>query len=134
MLHSCKTVFIKGVWKLIKHDLLQICSFSLFLFYMCIYIRSICRQQLFHSLRAHQYSSDQMKILKDQSAQTTARVVVSVAYCLWLPFLINRVLNLTIPHPRNGVILYIYCHSALICVPILYLWLLLVETTRAIEI
>ena len=69
-------------------------------------IRSICRQQLFRSLRAHQYSSDQMKILKDQSAQTTARVV-SVAYCLWLPFLINRVLNLTILHPRNGVILYI---------------------------
>ena len=32
--------------------------------------------------------------LKDQSAQTTARVV-SVAYRLWLPFLINRVLNLT---------------------------------------
>ena len=74
--------------------------------YIYIYIRSICRQQLFRSLRAHQYSSDQMKILKDQSAQTTARVV-SVAYCLWLPFLINRVLNLTILHPRNGVILYI---------------------------
>ena len=32
--------------------------------------------------------------LKDQSTQTTARVV-SVAYRLWLPFLINRVLNLT---------------------------------------
>ena len=42
----------------------------------------------------HQHSSDQMKILKEQSAQTTARVV-SVAYRLWLPFLINRVLNLT---------------------------------------
>ena len=27
------------------------------------------RHQLFRSLRAHQYSSDQMKILKDQSAQ-----------------------------------------------------------------
>ena len=51
-----------------------------------MYTRSICRQQLFRCLRAHQYSSDQMKILKDQSAQTTARVV-SVAYCLWLPFL-----------------------------------------------
>ena len=47
-------------------------------------IRSICRQQLFRSLTAHQYSSDQMKILKDQSAQTTARVL-SVAYRLWLP-------------------------------------------------
>ena len=57
-------------------------------------IRSICRQQLCRFLRAHQYSSDQMKILKDQSAQTTARVV-SVAYRLWRPFLINRVLNLT---------------------------------------
>ena len=59
--------------------------------YVCIYI---CRQQLFRSLRAHQYSSDQKKILKDQSAQTTARVV-SIAYRLWLPFLINGVLNLT---------------------------------------
>ena len=49
--------------------------------YIYIYIRSICRQQLFPSLRAHQYSSDQMKILKDQSAQTTARVV-SVVYRL----------------------------------------------------
>ena len=57
-------------------------------------IRSTCRQQLFGSLRAHQYSSDQMKILKDQSAQTTPRVV-SVANPLLLPFLINRVVNLT---------------------------------------
>ena len=48
----------------------------------------------FFSFRAHQHSSDQIKILKDQSAQTTARVV-SVAYHLWLPFSINRVLNLT---------------------------------------
>ena len=40
--------------------------------YIYIYIRSICRQQLFRSLRAHQYSSDQKKILKDQNAQTTA--------------------------------------------------------------
>ena len=58
-----------------------------------------------NSVSGH-FSSSDMKILKDQSAQTTARVV-SVAYCLWLPFLINRVLNLTILHPRNGVILYI---------------------------
>ena len=57
-------------------------------------IRSTCRQQLFGSLRAHQYSSDQMKILKDQSAQNTPRVV-SVANCLRLPLLINRVVNLT---------------------------------------
>ena len=64
--------------------------------YICMYIhtRSICRQQLFCSLRAHQYSSDQKKILKDQIAQTTARVL-SIAYHLWLPFFINRVLNLT---------------------------------------
>ena len=57
-------------------------------------MRSICRLQLFRSLRAHQYISDQKKILKEQSAQTNARVV-SVAYRLWLPFSINRVLNLT---------------------------------------
>ena len=63
--------------------------------YICIYIhkyiRSIYRQQLFHSLRAHQHSSDQKKILKDYSAQTTA-TLVSVAYRFWLP---SRVLNLT---------------------------------------
>ena len=35
-----------------------------------------------------------MKIFKDQSPETTA-TVVSVAYRLWLPLLINRVLNLT---------------------------------------
>ena len=58
--------------------------------YIYIYIRSICRQQLFRSLRAHQYSSDQNKILPDQSAQTTVRVV-RVALRLWLPFKINRV-------------------------------------------
>ena len=62
--------------------------------YIYIYTRSICREQLFRSLRAHQYNSDKMKILKDQSAQTTA-TVVSVEYRLWVPFLINRVLNLT---------------------------------------
>ena len=39
-------------------------------------------------------TAPQMKILKGQSAQTTAGVV-SVAYCWWPPFLINRVLNLT---------------------------------------
>ena len=70
---------------------------------MYIYIRSMCGQQPFRSLRAHQHSSDQMKILKDQSAQTTARVV-SVAYRLWLSFSINRVLNLTYIH----IYLYIY--------------------------
>ena len=43
--------------------------------YIYIYIRSICGQQLLRSLRAHQRSSDQMKILKDQSAQTTTRAV-----------------------------------------------------------
>ena len=52
------------------------------------YIGSICGQQLFRSLRAHQRSSDQMKILKDQSAQITARAV-GIAYRLWLPFSMN---------------------------------------------
>ena len=61
---------------------------------MSIYIRSIFRQQLFRSWRAHQYSSHQKKIFKDKSAQTTSRVV-NVVYRLWLPFVINRVLNLT---------------------------------------
>ena len=32
--------------------------------YIYIYMQSICGQQPFHSLRAHQHSSDQMKILK----------------------------------------------------------------------
>ena len=59
--------------------------------YMYI-IRSICGQQLFRSLI--KCSSDQMKILKDQSAQTTTRAV-GIANRLWLPFSINRVLNLT---------------------------------------
>ena len=67
--------------------------YMVYVSYIYIYNQSICRQQLFHSLRPDQYSSDQKKILKDQSAQTAARVV-SVAYHLWLPFLINRVLNL----------------------------------------
>ena len=59
--------------------------------YTYIYIRPIYRQQLFRSLKAHQHSSDQKKILKDYSAQTTA-TIVSVAYRFWLP---SRVLNLT---------------------------------------
>ena len=54
-------------------------------------MRSICGQQLLRCLRAHQRSSDQMNILKDQSAKTTR--VVGLAYRLWLPFSINRVLN-----------------------------------------
>ena len=63
--------------------------------YIYTYMRSICGQQLFRTLRAHQRSSDQMKIFKGQSAQTTTTRVVGVAYCLWLPFSVNRVLNLT---------------------------------------
>ena len=55
---------------------------------------SICGQQLFRSLRAHQRSLDQIRILKERSAQTAARAV-GIAYRLWLPFSINSVLNLT---------------------------------------
>ena len=51
-------------------------------------------QQPLCSWRAHQHCSDQTKFLKNWSAQTTARVV-SIVYRLWLPFLINRVFNLT---------------------------------------
>ena len=43
-------------------------------------IRAIYRQQLFWSLRRHQHSSDQRKILKNQGTQTTARVA-SIVYC-----------------------------------------------------
>ena len=44
-------------------------------------LRSICRKQLFHSLRANQRSSDEMKTLKDKSAQTTTTTrTVGVAY------------------------------------------------------
>ena len=75
--------------------------------YIYVYIRSICTQQLFRSLRAHQYSSDQKKILKNHSAQTTTRVV-NVANRLWLPFLINRVLNLT--KLRSVIFVYIYTY------------------------
>ena len=67
-------------------------------------MRSICGQQLFRSLRVHQRSSDQMKTLKDQSAQTTNRVV-GVAYRLWLPFSTNRVLNLT--KLRSVILIYL---------------------------
>ena len=57
-------------------------------------IRSICRQQLCDSLRAHLYSSHQKETLKDQRAQATARVV-SIPHRLWLPLSIKRVLNFT---------------------------------------
>ena len=59
--------------------------------YTHMYI-STCGQQMFRSLRAHQPSLDQMKILKNQNAQTTTRAL-GVAYLLWI-FSINRVLNL----------------------------------------
>ena len=42
---------------------------------------------------AHHHSSDQKNILKEQSDETTVSVV-SIAYGLWLPFFINRVVNL----------------------------------------
>ena len=50
-------------------------------------------------MRARQTISDKKKILKDQNAQTTARVVI-VAYPLWVPFSSKRVVNLT--KSRNG--------------------------------
>ena len=39
------------------------------------YVRSICGQQLFRTLRTHQRSSNQLKILQDQSVQSTTRAV-----------------------------------------------------------
>ena len=47
-------------------------------------IQSICRQQLLGSLRAHQYSSDQMKILKDRSAETTPLYYIYIYICMYL--------------------------------------------------
>ena len=53
-------------------------------------------------MRAHQYCSDQKKIVEEQSAQISTRVVV-VAYRLWLPLLINRVLRvLSITNADKG--------------------------------
>ena len=60
----------------------------------CLLVSFQIGQQLFCFMKTHQHSSDQIKILKDQSAQVTIRAV-SIAYCLWLHFPINRVLNLT---------------------------------------
>ena len=62
----------------------------MFLIYVYIYnARSICEQQSIHSLKAYQHRSDEMKILKDQSVTTTARVV-SVAYGLWLATFLDQ--------------------------------------------
>ena len=51
-------------------------------------IRSICRKQIFCSLRAHQHSSDQKNILKDQNAQITALELwefhIPCGYPYWL--------------------------------------------------
>ena len=40
--------------------------------------------------------------MKDQSAQTAARLV-SIAYCLWLAFFINRVLKLKVKEHKKHV-------------------------------
>ena len=63
-------------------------------------------------LGAHQGScSDQMKILKAQSAKTTTRAV-GIAYPLWLSFSINRVLNLT--NLRSIIYVNIYVISIIL--------------------
>ena len=51
-------------------------------------IRSICAQQPFRSLRAHQHSSDQIKILKEKSAKNTTGAVSYCFLCFtdWLVF------------------------------------------------
>ena len=62
--------------------------------YIYIYIyRSVCNLWA-AAVSLFECSLVQIKILKDQSAHTTTRAV-GVAYHLWLPFSINRVLNLT---------------------------------------
>ena len=52
---------------------------------MKINLRSIYTQQ-FRFLRAYQFSSDQMKILKDQSAQTTIYIVY-IIYILYISYI-----------------------------------------------
>ena len=87
-----------------------ICIYNIYIYtyiYIYIYVFIYMINQPFRSLRAHQHSSDQRKILKDHSVQTTARVV-SLAYCLWLPFLIDRVLNLTKSDSSNRFAANIY--------------------------
>ena len=98
------------------------CIYIYIWIYRYIYIRSICGQQLFRSLRANQRSLDQMKILKDQSAQTTATRAVGIAYRLWLSFSINRVLNLT--KIRSIIyILYIYIYIYIYVFIYIYVYL-----------
>ena len=72
-------------------------------------IPSIYRQQLLRSLRGQQYSSDQKKVLKDQSAQTTARVV-SIAYCLQLPLVM-----FSVSFPFYHYYYYYYFLSTCLC-------------------
>ena len=79
-------------------------------------IKSICRQQLFCSLRAHQHSSNQMKILKDQSAQTTARVVSVACYIvcytwkLWKHETESSINNSCHIYPICIIYIYIYIY------------------------
>ena len=72
-------------------------------------IPSISRQQLLRSLRGQQYRSDQKKFLKDQSAQTTARVV-SIAYCLQLPLVM-----FSVSFPFYHYYYYYYFLSTCLC-------------------
>ena len=71
-------------------------------------MQSICRQQFFCCLRAHQYSSDQKKILKDQSAQTTGRVVSIAFVCMCV-----CVYNIHIYIHICNVYVYIYIYMCL---------------------
>ena len=73
-------------------------------------MRSICGQQLFRFLRVHQRSSDQMKILKDQSVQNTTRVV-GVAYRLSLPFSIIYIYTYTYIYIHIYINIYIYIYK-----------------------
>ena len=57
----------------------HICTNNIYI-YIYIYIYSIN----LHSFRSHQYTSDQKKFLKDQIAQTTARVVSVEPFSLYI--------------------------------------------------
>ena len=72
-------------------------------------------------MRAHQRScSDQIKILKAQSAQTTT-TAMSIAYRLWVSFSINRVLKYIYIYIYVNVVYYISCYICIYHILLIYI-------------
>ena len=70
-----------------------------------IYIRSICRQQLFRSLRAHQYSSDQKKMVLSPEIKQT----LSITWQWWKNFAYGN----SFIHALSFIIQLIWINSSL---------------------